>query len=91
MSDAPTMTAGRLARDANGNIADMPSELVHDLNDELLNVVGWLCALKREASNGFDDVDDHDAVTSSASRAIALTYLIDEKVRALLVDISPYV
>ena len=92
MSNAHTISEGGLARDANGNVADMPSELVSVLSEELLNIVGFLHALKREAKTGFDDMaDDDDTLTSSSSRANTLVYLIDGKVREILDGISPYV
>lgn len=92
MSDPHSVSEGGLALDAAGKIKDIPHKLVSTLSDDLLDVVTLLHALKAEAYKGYTDTDaDDDNMTSSSSRATALVYLIDGKVRELLTEISPYV
>ena len=79
---------GGLAVDAAGNLAEMPSDLTHKLNDELLDVVTLIYAA-REQSRG--RLDDDDTMTSPSSRTAALLQMAEAKVRAVVMEMSPYV
>ena len=51
MADAPTLTPGGLARDANGKPADMPRDLAGSLNGDLMDVAALIHAAKHLADD----------------------------------------
>ncbi len=76
-----------LARGAAGAPLDMPRDLAHSVNSELLDVV----TLLRAAEGAVGSAPDDDGVTDAGSRTVALLSMADDKVRAVLRSISPYV
>ena len=91
MCDVHTIAPQRgLATDAEGSLLDMPRDLAHTVNGELLDVVTLLHASMLETGSCGDDVGE-DSVTSPESRAVSLIAMADHKVRSVLRWISPYV
>jgi hypothetical protein len=80
-----------LARNAAGELADIPHALTHRVSHDLLRVLTLLHAISNEVNGctGLDDGDD--LLTSSSSRATELVSMADEIVRSVVNDISPYV
>lgn len=76
-----------LARTDSGALRDMPRDLAHAVNSELLDVVTLLRAVR----DAVDSDADADGVTDGPSRAVALVHMSDDKVRAVLRTLSPYV
>lgn len=76
-----------LAHGAAGALLDMPRDLAHAVNSELLDVV----TLLRAASGAVGSAPDDDGVTDAESRTVALLHMADDKVRAVLRSISPFV
>lgn len=76
-----------LARGAAGGLLDIPRKLAHSVNSELLDVVTLLHAAEGTVGSAADD----DGVTDAESRTVALLSMADDKVRAVLRSISPYV
>lgn len=88
------MSAGRQCAAAQAGLiaGPMPRDLVHDVNDQILDVLTLLIAASRavDETNG-PAVDDGDHVTSPSSRAAALISMAEVKARGMLRAISPYV
>ncbi|EWS54841.1 MULTISPECIES: hypothetical protein [unclassified Methylibium] len=92
MSDQLTIARGGLAVDADGNVLDMPRCLVHDCNDELLDVIALLHASILEVQScASGPNEDADGITDASSRTVSLLLIADDKVRDMLRTISPYV
>ena len=69
---------------------DMPRDLAHKVNADLLEVVTLLHVSRREAGACDGEADD-ERLTSPSSRAVALISMADNKVRGVLRAIAPYV
>ena len=80
-----------LAVDAGGSLQDMPRDLAHTVNGDLLDVITLLHASMREAGACSGGDGDEDSITSPSSRAVSLIAMADDKVRSVLRAISPYV
>lgn len=70
----------------------MPRDMVHKVNSQFLDVLTLLIAARGQVdeTNGPAAYDD-DHVTSPSSRAVSLIGMAEDKVRAVLCTISPYV
>ena len=79
MADAPTLTPGGLARDANGKPADMPRDLAGSLNGDLMDVAALIHAAKHLA-------DDNDNW-----QLIQILSMADQKLDAVTDAFQPYV
>lgn len=91
MADASTTPSG-LARDAAGNLADMPRDMVHSISHELFNVLTLLRSTMHEVEAiGTERDEDPDGLTSADGRATSLLGMAGDKVRAMLDIINPYV
>jgi hypothetical protein len=91
MADATT-TPGGLAKDAAGNLADMPRDMAHSISHDLFDVLTLLRSTMHEveAIGTERDADPH-GLTSADSRAASLLCMAGDKVRGMLASISPYV
>jgi hypothetical protein len=70
----------------------MPRDMVHEVSSQFLDVLTLLIAARGQV----DETDgpaahDDDPVTSPSSRAVSLIAMAEDKVRAMLHTISPYV
>jgi hypothetical protein len=84
-----SVTPGGLAVDAEGKPADMPRELVHSLNSQLFDVLTLLYVAREEVPEGGEK--DDDDLTCQSGRAVSLIHMAEEKARAAIMTISPYV
>lgn len=80
-----------LARKAGGSLADLPRDLAHKINDDLLQVLALIHCCRNEIidipETAPDDANMHDAST----RSVALAGIVEEKIRKVVQDMSPYV
>ena len=70
MSEAPTLTPGGLAHDANGDPADMPRELAGSLNGDLMDVAALLHSARLLASEADGDNWQLIQILSMADRKL---------------------
>lgn len=70
----------------------MPRDMVYEVNSQFLDVLTLLIAARGQVdeTNG-PAADDYDPLTSPSSRAVTLIGMAEDKVRAMLHTISPYV
>lgn len=91
MADATTTLGGR-ARDAAGNLADMPHDMAQGISHDLHDVLTLMhCAVGEVEAIGGEDDTDPDKLNDASSRAVALLSMGGDKVRAILKRMRPYV
>lgn len=90
--DMTTTSAGGLAMNPDGTLADLPSKLTRELNAELLDVLALLRAIDDAVMSSQEDGDEPwGGLQTSTSRASALLYLAGGKVRSIIGQMGPYV
>lgn len=87
-SKGNALSAGGLARDADGNHADLPTDLAHSINGELLDVLTLLVAAAHERNGTL--VEESDELTNHDTRADALLYMAETKLRGVIRSMGPY-
>ena len=72
---------------------DLPHDLAHRLDHELMDVVTLLhTALRQhERIGAADEEADGDNMTDASSRVASLVRMADDKVRGVIRSMSPYV
>lgn len=86
------LSKGGMAIDARGDPADMPRDMAHSINRDLMDTVTLLhCAMNEAGDAEVESQHAKDKLTSPSSRAVSLLSMADEKVRAVLSAITPYV
>lgn len=80
-----------LARKADGSLADLPRDLAHKINDDLLQVLALVHCCRNEILDIPETAPDVANIHDANTRSVALTTIIEEKVRKVINDMSPYV
>jgi hypothetical protein len=87
-----SQTAGGLATNPDGSLADVPRALASDMHGELMQVIALLYSVCDAIPSSQDDHEAYaDGLTSPSSRAETLTIIADEKVRSVIRALTPYV
>jgi hypothetical protein len=87
-----SQTAGGLATNPDGSLADVPRALASHMHDELMQVIALLhgvCETVMSDTSG--DAVDANGLTSPSSRAATLASIADDKVVAIVRSLAPYV
>ena len=87
-----TISSGGLAFNAAGTLADMPRDLAHEINGDLLHVLALIHCCRNEIPESAEEAAyDDDELHDASSRAIVLSAIAEEKIRKVIRSMSPYV
>lgn len=88
--EMPSATSGS-ARTADGSLADLPRDLAHKINDDLLQVLALIHCCRNEILDIPETAPDDGNLHDASTRSVALAGIVEEKVRKVIQDMSPYV
>lgn len=80
-----------LACKADGSLADLPRDLAHKINDDLLQVLALIHCCRNEILDIPETAPDDANIHDGSTRSVALAGIVEEKVRKVIRDMSPYV